>query len=88
MKKRRLILASLLVGILFEGCSNSGDAANPSICLESVKKVYPKAKIYIKPGERFIFHVVDSVGVRIVETKNITNANISDIAELIPIEKQ
>lgn len=77
MKKITIFLFTSLIITL----SSCGDANDPEKCLESVRRTFPNSKIYREPGLKFTFLVIDSIGVRKVQTTNFSNTYISNIKE-------
>ncbi len=73
--KTAIALSALLCAVL-AGCNGAMDDQK---CFQSVKKVFPKSKIYSFPDTKFTFLVIDSVGIKKVKTMNMTDTNISDI---------
>lgn len=74
----------LLVMCCLFSCNST--AADENKCLESVKRCFPKSKIYKQPGQSFTFYVVDSTGVKKVTTLNVYSSNIDGITEFVVVK--
>lgn len=75
----------VIIALLITGCNGSTDTNK---CLESVRRVYPNAKIYKNPNLSFTFYVVDSAGMKKVTTLNWFNADIDGITEYGEVKTQ
>jgi hypothetical protein len=83
MKNLKLVLIrTIFVLFVISLFSCKTDKEN---CLESVKRVFPKSKIYKDPKNGYIFYVVDSTGVKKVKTTNFTNSDIDEVIWFIPV---
>jgi hypothetical protein len=85
MKKVKISTITAIVGYAMATVvlSSCNDALDEKKCLDNVKRVYPKSKIYRKSGSNFKFYVVDSTGMREVTTLNLSNSNIDGITEFV-----
>lgn len=88
MKTIKITSVAAIAGILlllavFPSCNGATDTEK---CLENVKRVFPKSKIYKDPSKTYTFYVVDSIGIRRVTTLNLSNANIDEITEFVQIK--
>lgn len=73
----------ILVGFSILFCSCGSDATNKDKCYEKVQAAFPNSKIYYSYDDKYTFVVVDYNGVKIVETLNITNDDISSVKILL-----
>jgi len=80
MKKLKFTIIALMLCVILFGCNGSFDSDK---CLQSVKEVFPRSKIYSNCGSITRFIVVDSTGVKEVKTGHVTNAKISEITVLM-----
>lgn len=78
--RSKISLLIFMLCAVFAGCNGSLDSDK---CLQSVREIFPRSKIYSKPGSISEFIVIDSSGIKKVKTMNCTNAEISDIEALI-----
>ncbi len=83
-KIKLIILITIGLIILLTSCNSEG--LNQNSCINNVRKIFPNSKIYNFPDEnKYIFYVVDSTGIKRVETLFLSNNNIGCIK--VAIEK-
>ena len=76
----RYFFYTLLATVLFSSC---GGSTNKEACLNNVKKMFPKSKVYIPfEGSNTTFVVIDSVNVYMVKTMSLTSPKVTDVVVL------
>lgn len=76
--KNYFLMTVLIATTLLSCISNDKDKS-----LENVRKSFPHSKIYNIEGQHFTYYLVDSTGIKKVETLNFSNENISSVEFLI-----
>lgn len=70
---------ALLATVLLYSCGGTDKEA----CLNNVKEMFPKSKVYIPfEGSNTTFIVIDSVNVYMVKTMSLTSPKVTDVVVL------
>lgn len=70
------IIFLLIIASILPSCNG---VADPDKCLASVKVKFPHAKVYSKYGSNITFIVIDSAGVKLVETGSIFYPSVTSV---------